>query len=399
MSGPNRLTSALHGLLSRDARSVRNIRKPRTIRPDLETLESIDLLSTIHGHDIRGHDTVRESTTTAEIQTILPLNYGVTGVRQDFGSNVVITGGTGPPSLADGTPAFIYEGPLNQIPSTTSAPTLHLFYPAFAGETVTSSQFYGPNTPLFDPGMGAGNITAVGAYRYTASNYQDGMIYTGPLDGSGTYTKLVAPGNGSDAVGDTIPHSTMGNLVVGNFNYQNDQAHGRGFIYNTSSQTYATVDVGKFSTTLYGVWQNGGPSGSLYTIVGGYSDNIHGAKAFAEDYNATTHRFSNFRSFSFNNRPSIVTHFEGISAVPGGFSIAATEALPHHAGGASYAYIPVRKNGSFGRAHWVAMTNNVNGGLTTGDTVINNSIMGIYPVNSVDAWSFISTVTKPIGNR
>ena len=154
------------------------------------------------------------------------------------GGNVVITGGTGPPSLTDGTPAFIYDGPLNQIPSSTSAASLHLFYPTFAGETVTSSQFYGPNTPLFDPSIGAGNITAVGAYRYTGSNYQNGMIYTGPVDGSGTYVQLVAPGNGTDAVGDTIPHSTMGNLVVGNFDYQSDQARGHGFIYNTSSGTY-----------------------------------------------------------------------------------------------------------------------------------------------------------------
>ena len=174
-----------------EMRRASNVRRSRTIRPVLETLESIDLLSTIHGHattihrDARVHDVVK----TAGIQTILPINYGVTGVRQDVGGNVVITGGTGPPSLTDGTPAFIYDGPLNQIPSNTSAASLHLFDPTFAGETVTSSQFYGPNTPLFDPSIGAGNITAVGAYRYTGSNYQNGMIYTGPLDGSGTYTQ------------------------------------------------------------------------------------------------------------------------------------------------------------------------------------------------------------------
>ena len=48
--------------------------------------------------------------------------------------------------------------------------------------------------------------------------------------------------------------------------------------------------------------------------------------------------------------------------------------------GASYAFIPVKKNGSFGTAHeWVAMTNNVNKTPTTGDTVIDDSVMGIYP--------------------
>ncbi len=390
----NRPTSAFHGWLRSERRRALNVRRSPKIRPVLETLESIELLSTIHGHatnfhrGARVHDVVK----TAGIQTILPVDYGVTGVRQDVGGNVVITGGTGPPSLRAGTPAFIYDGPLNQFPSSPGAASLHLFDPKFAGETVTSSQFYGPNTSLFDPSIGAGNITAVGAYRDTGSDYQNGMIYTGPVDGSGTYVQIVAPGNGTDAVGDTIPHSTMGNLVVGNFDYQSDEVRGHGFIYDTSSGTYTTVDIGRFSTTLYGVWQDGGASSSLYTIVGGYSDNDHGAKAFIEDYNATTHQFSDFRSYSFDNRPSIVTHFEGISAVAGGFSIAATEVSPRSISGASYAYIPVRKNGSFGAARWVAMTNNVNRAPTTGDTVIDNSVMGIYPTGSGNASSYISTV-------
>ena len=168
----------------------------------------------------------------------------------------------------------------------------------------------------------------------------------------------------------------MGNLVVGNFDYQDDQVRGHGFIYNTSSHTYTTVDVGKFSTTLYGVWQDGGSSGTVYTIVGGYSDNVHGAKAFIENYNSATNQFSGFRSFSFNNKPSFVTHFEGISAVSGGFSVAATEVSPRGVQGASYAFIPVKKDGSFGAAGWVAMKNNVNGAITTGDTVIDSQRHG-----------------------
>jgi hypothetical protein len=315
-------------------------------------------------------------------------------VRQDVGGNVLITGGTGVPSLKDGTAAFLYEGPLSQFPSSINAPSLHSFNPSFAGQTVTGSQFYGPNTSLFDPSIGAGNITAVGAYRYTGSNFQAGMLYTGPVDGSGTFVQIVAPGNGTDAVGDTIPHSTMGDLVVGNFDYQNDEVRGHGFIYNKSNQTYTTVDIGRFSTTLYGVWQDGGSSSNLYTIVGGFSDNVHGAKAFIEDYNASTGTFSHFRKFSFDNRPSIVTHFEGISAVTGGFSISATEVGGRSNNGASYAFIPVKKNGSFGTAHWVAMRNTVNGTPTTGDTVINNSVMGIYPVGSAGVSSYISTVKK-----
>ena len=77
-----------------------------------------------------------------------------------------------------------------------------------------------------DPSIGAGNIRAVGAYRYNESAFQNGMMYTGPLDGTGTYVQIHAPGDGVRAVGDTIPHSTMGTLVVGNFNYQGNQVRG-----------------------------------------------------------------------------------------------------------------------------------------------------------------------------
>jgi hypothetical protein len=106
------------------------------------------------------------------------------------------------------------------------------------------------------------------------------------------------------------PASTMGNLVVGNFDYQNDEVRGNGFIYNTATHTYTTVNIGHFSTMIYGVWQNGAASGTLYTIVGGF-----------------------------------------------------------------------------------AMMNNVNGTITTGDTVINNNVMGIYPLGTADAASYISAVT------
>ena len=140
----------------------------------------------------------------------------------------------------------------------------------------------------------------------------------------------------------------------------------------------------------------GGPSGTLYTIVGGYSDNVHGAKAFIEDYNSTTHQFSNFRSLSFDNRPSIVTHFEGISAVAGGFSIAATEASPRSHRWCILRIYSREEVGRFGTASWVAMTNNVNGTPTTGDTVIDQSVMGIYPLSGGNASSYISTVKKPI---
>jgi hypothetical protein len=192
--------------------------------------------------------------------------------------------------------------------------------------------------------------------------------------------------NGTDAVFDS---------VVGNFDYQNNPTRGHTFIfYAAGSGSYKTVEIGRYSTTLYGVWQDAGSSSTLYTIVGGYSDNLHGAKAFIEDYNVSTGQFSNFRSYSFDNRPTIVTHFEGISGVTGGFSIAATSLSPRLKLEASYAFIPVKKNGSFGPARWVAIKNNLNGAPTTGDTVIDNSVMGIFPAGGGDVSSYTSTVRK-----
>jgi len=388
-----RLASVGLLLLSGRGSSATKGKKRQAARPTVETLETLSLLSTMHPHiaALKAHTEAQKLTKTATIQTVLPVDYGITGVRQDVGGNVVVTGGTGDPSLKGGTPAFIYYGPLNQMPSSTTASSLHLFTPVIAGQTVTSAQFYGPNTSLFDPSIGTGNIRAVGAYRYTASNFQTGMIYNGPLDGSGTYTQIAAPGDGSGPVGDTIPHSTMGTLVVGNFDYQSSQTQGHGFIYDMSTKTYKTVDIGQYGTTLYGIWQNGGPSSTSYTIVGGYSGKPSAAKAFIENYNSSTQQFSGFHAYSFNNQRSIITHFEGISAVPGGFSIAATEVSRKNVG-ASYAFIPVKKNGTFGTAHWVAMKNTINHTPTTGDTVIDTSLMGIYPIGNGQANSYLAKV-------
>ena len=247
MTGFNRLTSAFHGWSCSETRGASKVRRSPKIRPALETLESIDLLSTFHGHAMTDHRaaSAREAAKSAGIQSILPLNYGVTGVRQDVGGNVVITGGTGPPSLNDNDPAFIYYGPLSQIPSTTSASSLYTFNPTFAGEAVSSSQFYGPNTSLFNPSIGAGNITAVGAYRYSGYNYQAGMLYTGPPDGSGEPSSRSSPPAmelmRSATPFPTAPWATSSSAIS---TIRAMKPEVNGFIYNISSKSYTTVDIG-----------------------------------------------------------------------------------------------------------------------------------------------------------
>jgi len=330
----------------------------------------------------------------AQIEQILPPNYGVTGIRQDSGGEVLITGGTGSPSLDAATPAFLYSGPINSIPSTTNGSGLHTYTPNFGSGPITGgAQFYGPNTNYYNPAIGSGNIRAVGAYKATASDpYQNGMVYTGPLNGSGIWTSIQVPGDPFDPVGDTIPHSTMGNLVVGNFNLQSAPAAGTGFIYDLSkpSAPWSTFILGSYSTTFYGVWQNGGANSTKYTIVGGISDVSNGGKGLVLNYDSATQNITNETQLSFGNNPSLVTHFEGISAVAGGFSLTSTTVQ-----GAGYAFLPVNGDGSFGTPTWIAVTNQIDPlALTTGDTVIDTTVLGIYSTGGGNVASYM-TVPEP----
>src|SRR6516165_3179840 len=87
-------------------------------------------------------------------------NSTVTGIRLDSGEDypVVITGSYQPDSGKQ-PQGLVYRGPLYP---TDSSGYIYLA-PCFPGQTVTTSIFYGPNTPLFDPQIGEGNLRAVGS--------------------------------------------------------------------------------------------------------------------------------------------------------------------------------------------------------------------------------------------
>ena len=334
----------------------------------------------------------------AQIEQIFPANYGVTGIRQDTGGNVLISGGTGSPSLNAATPAFLYYGPLNSasIPTTVGGPGLYTYTPDFGSGAITGgAQFYGPNTNYYNPAIGAGNVSVVGAYKLTANaTYQQGMIYHGPLNGTGTWTSFVAPNSGNSTVGDTVPHSTMGNLVVGNFDYQGSETSGHAFIYDTANLSFTNLTPPghpNYSTTAYGIWQNGGENSTHYTIVGGFSDGVNAAKGYIVNYNSATLDFTDFTEESAYNTATLVTHFEGISAVSGGFSLTYTTAQD-----AGYAYVPVNNDGSFGTVSWTAVTNQISpGATTTGDTVIDYTVLGIYSTGGGNVASYMATVPEP----
>jgi len=78
-------------------------------------------------------------------------------------------------------------------------------------------------------GLPPDNVRLVGSYKQTDTGQQDhGLLYEGPPDGTGSWQTIDFPSVG-ETVLNTIAHSTMGGLVVGNFD--TDLATGRAFVY------------------------------------------------------------------------------------------------------------------------------------------------------------------------
>ena len=343
------------------------------------------------------------------ITSILQAGNTVTGVRGSGGDGVVLTG------LVPGSSssaAFLFRGRL----ARAAGAAVSVLHPAF--RQVTSATFYGPNTHLFNPrAIPRGQIRAVGSYISSAAPqgvHNQGMIYLGPLSGrGGSWTSIDVPAYGRHVTGhvracprsrrgchvlDTIPHSTMGNLVVGNYNLnptvRGGLVSGNAFIYNITRRQWTLIQMhGSLSTktSLYGIWQDGGPRSPRYTLVGGSSAR-GGQRGFLINYNERTGAFGRPAFYTYNNKPAIFTHFEGITAVRSGFNLVGMGLGRSPA----LVFVPVRGR-SFGRARWHQA--NVGGsGLcpcsaVTGNTVWRNHIMGLFVPNSSPApHTYLATV-------
>jgi hypothetical protein len=323
----------------------------------------------------------------------------VTGVRSDnaVSDSVVVTA-----SLNTGgasTVAALYQGPLANI--TAPNAVWHGLTPVFPGQTVTSSTFYGPNTSLFDPSLGPGNVRLVGSYKYAESpsgpNADHGMIYTGPVNGSGTWTQIdAAPLVAGGGLLNTIAHSTMGNLVIGN--YDTTLATGNAFVYN--------IDTGKWlkltptiaaSHTAYGIWQNGGSSSTHYTIAGGLSNVTSGQldAGYLVNFDSGTGSLSNAKTFNYNNEPvtARISHFDGITGTANGFNLTGDQSsLGTGVEGGFFASVTTGSDGSFGDAAWTPI--HVPGAsVTSGNTVVGDHVLGIY-VAGGGTHSFVAVVTS-----
>jgi hypothetical protein len=319
---------------------------------------------------------------------ILAANYTVTGIRQGGGVDhpVVITGTYSKPSQA-----MLYRGPL--YPTDGSG----YFYPIprFNGQDASSSVFYGPNTPLFDPGIGVGNVRAVGSYKIEGSPLDHGMMYEGGFDGTGRWTTIDVPDQvAGGAVANTLAHSTMGDLVVGNYDLAGKPGSGNGFVYNVRTRTFTPLRIGDLATA-YGVWQNGDSSSSSYTIAGGYKSGNGINVGFLLDYDARGGVFGGPADFNFDNQPGIVTHFEGITGVPGGYTLAAMYKLPGQKELAvAFAAVVRRSDGTFGVPTWVQIPSLVSQGLFIGNSILGNNLIGVYQPASGGLQSYLATVAS-----
>jgi len=344
------------------------------------------------------------------ITSILKSGDTTTGVRGSGGDGVVLTGLI--PGSSGAAAAFLFRGRL----ARAAGAAVSVLHPAF--RQVTSSTFYGPNTHLFNPrAIPRGQVRAVGSYISSAAPQgvrNQGMIYLGPLSGrGGSWTSIDVPSYGRHVTGhvracprsrhgchvmDTIPHSTMGNLVVGNYDL-NPTVHGglvsgNAFIYNITKRRWTLLRMhGSLSTksTFYGIWQDGGPRSPRYTLVGGSSAR-GGQRGFLINYNERSGAFGRPAFYTYNNKPAIFTHFEGITAVRGGFNLVAMSS----GRSPSLVFIPVRGR-SFGQARWHQANVGASGlcpcSAVTGNTVWRNHIMGLYvPKSSSATHTYLATV-------
>jgi CHRD domain len=353
---------------------------------------------------------------TGPISSILGTGDITTGVRGTSAPNVVLTGSAATGNGTQTSP-FLYRGPLT---SAAAGAAVSVLAPPFRG--VSSATFYGPDTHRFNPAaIPRGQVRAVGSYQSSsapAGVVNQGMIYLGPVSGpGGSWTSIDVPADGTHTAGhvracprsrahcfvmDTIAHSTMGDLVVGNYDLNPSAPggviSGNAFIYNMSRQQWTLLRLGgslSNKTSLYGIWQDGGDRSPRYTLAGGSA--ASGARrAFLMNYNERTGRFGKPKYFSYGNVPTRFTHFEGITAVPGGFNLVAMSS----AQASSLAFVPVSaRTGSFGRARWhpadVAASPLCSGGcaVVTGNAVYENHVMGLYiPASSGAPHTYLATI-------
>ncbi len=232
----------------------------------------------------------------------------------------------------------------------------HVYYPGSA-DTV-------PYGPAF-----AEAIRVVGSYKLPGQKTNHGFFYDAAQRPKYQYFALDYPG-----ATNTIPHSTLRRLVVGNWNrlgvgnsdFEKYPASGHGFVYDLTSKKFASFDApGASSTTCFAIAGN--------AIAGGYTKpkGVHVVHGYIYD-------MSHASWHTYDHPGAIITHFDGISGTgkPGNYDLTgdwvSLGGEPHAFFLAVRGWKPVR---------WLAI-DYPNATLTSGNSVFTSrgltKVIGIY---------------------
>jgi uncharacterized protein with beta-barrel porin domain len=238
------------------------------------------------------------------IQTIPANSLNLTYVPLTYQGNTII-----PTGIRDNTvtgtyvlPGGVTAGLLYSTATQTGTP-FPVNAPSNANFPVPGTLANTPYGPSF--GSYGGILRAVGSYQTTASSpYDIGYLYDGAALGGNNVITLQYPGSPFVSTLFTIPHSTFGNQVVGNYDTSlpGGLLVGNAFIYNIPTATYTQNNYpGAVSTTAYGIWGN--------LISGGYAGPLDGTGiTHGYIYNETTGVWT-----TYNYPGASSTHFEGIA--------------------------------------------------------------------------------------
>lgn len=299
----------------------------------------------------------------------------LTGIRETSNTGeYVITGFYEYPNSTFPTTSFVFRGTLNG-----NGKWYILNFPSGPGNTVASTNLYGPDVVYGNRDHCAKNerYHIVGNYTRVNETSTIGALFQGQLDGNpGKWTTIIPSPLSSDPVLNTICHSTMGNLIVGN--YDTILIQGRAFIYDICSKTYYDiVKPNALSITAYGIWQI---SNNKYVICGGFF-NIPGAEGgYLVIWNNKTKRFSHWTEYYFNNNPvkSIVTHFDGISSDGcNGFTLTGDYIEIGNEPKAFFAHVRRDCNGFSKKANWKTLAFEGTLGIS-GNSVSEYVVIGVY---------------------
>ncbi|MCB1501329.1 MAG: autotransporter domain-containing protein [Bauldia sp.] len=217
------------------------------------------------------------------------LDYGttgtfITGIRgETIVGNYVIPGGTG---------GLLY----------TSESGIWTPFPVATANGVNYPDSYSasPYGPTF--GSMDGILRVVGVYKTGSSPYDLGYLYDGAAAPGASLLTLIYPEKPGEPTLFTFPHSTFGNIAVGDYDTQ--LKTGNAFIYDIPTGTFSTNNKpGAVSTTAYGVYGD--------KIAGGYGAfGPDGEPGFEHGY---IYDMKTDTWATYDHPGALFTHFEGIT--------------------------------------------------------------------------------------